>query len=60
MTDNTQEIDPKLDDPAYVKTIFENNEAPAKPKLQWGYRHLDFGIYDESTGFFGVFVRGPN
>jgi hypothetical protein len=55
-----REIDPKLDDPAYVSTLYGASGAPAKPKLKWCYVHLDFGLCDEAAGFFGVLERGPN
>lgn len=55
-----KEIDPKLDDPAYVRSLYENGNVPEKPKLRWYYNHLDFGLLDEKAGFFGVFERGPN
>jgi hypothetical protein len=54
-----REIDPKLDDPAYVKTLF-GEATPAKPKLKWWYKHLDFGLLDEPTALFGFLERGPN
>jgi len=55
-----REIDPQLDDPAYIRSIYGQGNAPAKPKLRWHFKHLDFGLLDEKAGFFGVFVRGPN
>jgi len=55
-----REVDPQLDDPAYVRTLYPEEQAPAKPKLKWHYRHLDFGVLDEPAGFFGFFERGPN
>lgn len=55
-----QEIDPKLDEPAYIKTLYPNGSAPSKSKLEWCYHHLDIGLLDASVGFFGVFERGPN
>ena len=47
-----REIDPKLDDAAYVRTL--TSKVPRKPKLKWCYVHLDFGLSDERAGFFGV------
>lgn len=55
-----REIDPKLDDLTYVKGLYGEAGAPAKPKLRWHYNHLDFGLLDEKAGFFGVFEKGPN
>ena len=55
-----REIDPKLDDPAYVRRLHSKGVMPAKPKLKWFYRHLDLGLVDEAASFFGVFKYGPN
>jgi hypothetical protein len=55
-----RENDPKLDDPEFVKKLYGNSGAPAKPKLKWCYVHLDFGVCDDAAGFFGAFERGPN
>jgi hypothetical protein len=55
-----REIDPKLDDPAYVKTLYEKCDVPIKPKLKWWYRHLDLGLLDQSASFFGILEKGPN
>lgn len=55
-------IDPKLDDPEFVQSLYEGSGLDAKDikKLNWHFRHLDLGVLDESTGFFGVFRYGPN
>ena len=53
-------VDPQLDDPDYVTTLYPSGSAPAKPKLKWWYRHLDIGLLDESANFFGAFEQGPN
>ena len=58
--DILREIDPKLDDAAYVKTLFGHLPIPAKPKLEWCYRHLDLGLFDKSAAFFVLLERGPN
>lgn len=55
-----RKINPKLDDPAYVKTLYGEAAVPTKPKLKWSYCHLDFGLSDQAAAFFGVFDRGPN
>lgn len=55
-----REIEPKLDDPDYCKTLYEEGAAPTKPKLKWHYHHLDFGLLDEPAAFFGNFQKGPN
>jgi hypothetical protein len=55
-----REMDPMLDDRAYLATLYQNVGVPAKPKPQWCYRHLDFGLYDEPANWFGLLERGPN
>lgn len=55
-----REIDPKLDDPAYARSLYPEDSVPSKPKLKWCYRHLDLGLLDEAASFFGVFRYGPN
>lgn len=55
-----REIDPKLDDSAYVQSLYPAGSLPDKPKLRWHYRHLDLGLYDEAARFFACFRKGPN
>ena len=55
-----QKIDPKLNDPAYVKNLYGEAGVPAKPKLCWHYNHLDLGLLDEKADFFRVLAEGPN
>ncbi|TCQ02678.1 hypothetical protein C8J34_11642 [Rhizobium sp. PP-F2F-G36] len=55
-----REIDPELEDSAYVRGVYPEGSSPAKPKLKWAYNHLDFGLHDEGAAFFAVFRRGPN
>ena len=55
-----REIEPKLDNLAYVHTLYGKNGVPEKPKLKWHYRHLDFGLLDEDAGFFRILAQGPN
>lgn len=55
-----RQIDPQLDDPAYVRMLYPEGQVPARPKLKWHYRHLDFGLLDERAKFFGLLKRGPN
>jgi len=49
-----REIDPKLDDPNYVRSVYSEGSVPSKPKLKWCYRHLDLGLLDEADSFFAV------
>ena len=53
-------IDPKLDGPVYLHSIYGAGKVPAKPRLKWHYRHLDFGLLDQQAEFFGVYSYGPN
>ena len=57
-----REIDPKLDDIAFVRSLYEGSgiEEVNTKKLVWHFRHLDLGIFDPTSGFFGVFRYGPN
>ena len=57
-----REIDSKLDDLEFVRSLYEGSglEVNSTKKLNWYFRHLDLGVFDESTGFFGVFRYGPN
>lgn len=54
------DVDPKLDDPEYLKTIYGDGVMPKKPKLKWRYNHLDFGLYDEPANLFAILHKGPN
>ena len=58
--DIVRQIDPKLDDPQFVRTLYGDSPVPAKPKLEWNYRDLDLGLLDRSAGFFGILEKGPN
>jgi len=54
-------IEPKLDDPEFVKGLYQPpSEAPAKSKPEWGFVHLDFGIYDAAKPAYLVLCRGWN
>jgi hypothetical protein len=55
-----QEVEPKLDDPSFLATIYPSGSVPAKPTLRWRYRHLDFGVADDKASVLGVFSYGPN
>lgn len=57
-----REIDPKLDDWAFVQSLYEGSGIQAKntKTLQWHFRNLDLGVLDNKSGFFGVFRYGPN
>ncbi len=55
-----RDIDPKLDDPAYVDSIYSEGLVPTNPKPKWIYRHLDLGLLDEAASHLAVFRYGPN
>jgi len=49
-----QEIDPKLDDPAYRAQLYENAgvAVPNNRKLKWALNHMDLGLVDANRVFF--------
>lgn len=54
------EVEPRLDDPTYVRSLYPADSIPKKPKLRWDYNNLDLGLYDEKASFFGILCKGPN
>jgi len=56
------EIDPKLDDPSFVRDLYKKAGVPAppKPKVCWHLHFMDLGLLDEAQGVFFVFRDGPN
>jgi hypothetical protein len=54
-------IDSKLDDPGYVRGLYQtaNLPVPAKPKLRWHLQYLDLGLLDKEKRFFRLWP-GPN
>ena len=55
-----RDIDPKLDDFEYVKTLFSGHAVPKKVNLEWHYNDMDFGLLNKSSKHFIVLMRGPN
>lgn len=54
-----REIEPKLDDPEYVKSLYSPpEEAPAKSKLSWRFRHLDLAVYDAAKPVLMILKKG--
>lgn len=56
---NTMEqLDPMLDDPIYVKKLYNDNHVHQnsaiikKPSLAWSFQDLRFGIFDKCTQVF--------
>ena len=58
--DLIREIDQKLDDSKYVKTLFAEHPVPKNLRLEWHYNHLDFGLLNVPSGHFLCMMRGPN
>ena len=56
------EMDPKLDDPTYVRSLYEKAgvPVPAKPKLKWNFHFLDLALLDERAGVSFILSKGPN
>lgn len=56
-----KEIDPKLDDINFVKTLYQpQSEAPIWPKPRWEFDHLDLTIFDKAKPARLIFVQGWN
>jgi hypothetical protein len=54
-------IDPKLDDPEFVRSLYQpHSKAPAKPKPDWGFMHLDLAIYDRAKPAYLILQSGWN
>jgi hypothetical protein len=55
-------IDPHLDDPNYVRSLYEQASIPLpeRPKLEWHLHLLDLGLLDKSVGAFFCLRKGPN
>jgi hypothetical protein len=54
-------IDSKLDDPGYIRGLYQQAglPVPAKPKLRWHLQYLDLGLLDKENRFFFLWP-GPN
>lgn len=57
-----KEIDPKLDDIEFVRTLFKGSglEIHKKTEFRWTFNHLNLCIFDKRTGYTGVYKWGPN
>ena len=55
-----RDIDPKLDDLEYVRTLFAGYPVPTQINFEWHYQDMDFGLLNKTSGHFIVFMRGPN
>ena len=45
-------FDPCLESPQFVPWLWNNGDAPPKPKLRWHYEHLTLGLLDAASGTF--------
>jgi hypothetical protein len=54
------ELDPKLDDPDYVGSIFGKygGNDPRKIKPVWHLNYLDFGLFDKKLNAFCILQKG--
>ena len=52
--------DPKLDDHAYLEGLYAGaDKVPdKKPKLAWGIKGVDFGLFDLKQKIFFVYQMG--
>ncbi|MCA1458393.1 hypothetical protein I6F35_35320 [Bradyrhizobium sp. BRP22] len=55
-------IDPSLDDPNYVRCLYEQAGVPIskRPKVEWYLHFLDLGLLDKNVGAFICLKEGPN
>lgn len=55
------QVEPKLDDPVFVTSLYPQGvAAPAKPRPEWAFRHLDLAIYDKAKPALIVLKAGWN
>lgn len=56
------QIDPKLDDPSYVRGLYQSAgwQMPKKPKLSWQFHALNFGLLEGQGPRFILLRAGPN
>jgi hypothetical protein len=54
------EVDPKLDNPSYIRDLYQQAgfSVPAKPKLRWHMQVLDLGLLDKEDRGFGPLLKG--
>jgi hypothetical protein len=54
------EIDPKLDDPVYVRGLYRKATPPEKPRLEWRMHFLDLCLFCRAAQCALIFKKGPN
>jgi len=52
-------VDPKLDDSTYLKTLYGNHPMTKTPKLQWAFKYLDLCLADDANQIYFLLARGP-
>jgi hypothetical protein len=56
-----RDVEPKLDEPDFVKSLYHQpEEAPANPKPNWGFVHLDLAILDAAKPCWLILKKGWN
>ena len=57
-----RDIEPKLDDRAFVEGLFRDHdlEAPRRPDFIWGFNHLDFMAFDKVSRRGFIYAQGWN
>ena len=54
-----RQLEPKLDDIDFVRTLYGEHQFPKKVKLSWHFNHLDFGLVNEPSEEFLKLLPGP-
>ena len=54
------DMDPKLDDPSYVESLYPSGPPTKKPKLSWRFNHLDLTLVDDANHCYFTMRCGPN
>ncbi len=54
-----RDIDPKLDDPFYVSSLYPEGRPEKPPKLRWGFKHLDLVVCDDANQCYFTMGKGP-
>ncbi len=55
-----RDIEPKLDDPTYLSTLYQPPQGAPKSKPEWAFVHLDFAIYDVPNRAMLTLQKGWN
>ena len=55
-----REIEPRLGDRDFLRSLYQSFPVPRKPALEWHYNHLDLGLLDRKAGVFGQILNGPD